>query len=81
MMIIRIIYELLYMKASFLYIIYCTFSQTMIKNHKMFGNTSIRIMVGKVILLLVYVQQVVKGCYNFRKLSTTLGHNKPWPCY
>ena len=36
------------------------FSQTMVKNHKMFGNTSIIIMVGKVILLLVNTQQIVK---------------------
>ena len=69
------------MKALFLYIIYCTFSQTMVKNHKMFGNTSILIMVSKVIFLLVYAQQVVKGCYNFRKSSTMLGHNKPWTCH
>ena len=39
----------------------------MVKNHKMFGNTSILIMVGKVILLLVNAQQLVKGCYNFRE--------------
>ena len=60
---------------------YCTFSQTMIKNHKMFGNTSIIIMVGKVILLLVNAQQIIKGCYNFRESSTILGYNKPWTCY
>ena len=60
MMIIRIIYELLYRKALFLYIFLLHFSQTMFKNHKMFGNTSIIIMVGKVILLLVNAQQIVK---------------------
>ena len=54
---------------------YCTFSQTMIKNHIVFGNTSIIIMVGKVILLLVNAQQVIKGCYNFRESSTILGYN------
>ena len=80
-MIIRIIYELLYKKALFLYIYLLHFSQTMVKNHKMFGNTSIIIMVSKVILLLRYAQQIVKGCYNFRESSTTLGHNKPWTCY
>ena len=32
----------------------------MVKNHKMFGNASIIIMVGKVILLLVNTQQIVK---------------------
>ena len=47
----------------------------MIKNHKMFGNTSMITMVGKVILLFIYVQQIVKGCYNFRESSATLGHN------
>ena len=47
----------------------------MAKNHKMFRNTSIVIMVGKVILLFLYVQQIVKGCYNIRESSTTLGHN------
>ena len=60
---------------------YCTFSQTMIKNHIVFGNTSIITMVGKVILLLVNAQQVIKGCYNFRESSNTLGYNKPWTCY
>ena len=60
---------------------YCTFSQTMIKNYIVFGNTSIIIMVGKVILLLVNAQQVNKGCYNFRESSTILGYNKPWTCY
>ena len=53
----------------------------MIKNHKVFGNTSIITMVGKVILLLVNAQQVIKGCYNFRESSTILGFNKPWTCY
>ena len=38
-------------------------------------------MVGKVILLLVNAQQVIKGCYNFRESSTKLGYNKPWTCY
>ena len=56
---------------------YCTFSQTMIKYHKVFGNTSIVIMVGKVILLLVNAQHIIEGYYNFRESSTILGHNKP----
>ena len=50
---------------------YCTFSQTMIKNHKVFGNTSIIIMVGKVILFLVNAQHIIEGCYNFRESSTS----------
>ena len=54
---------------------YCTFSQTMIKNHKVFGNTSIVIMVGKVILLLVNAQHIIEGFYNFRESSTILGYN------
>ena len=74
-MIIRIIYELLYKKALFLYIFLLHFSQTMIKNHKVFGNTSIIPMVSKVILILVTAQHIAKGCYNFRKLFTILGHN------
>ena len=68
-------------KHYFCIYICCTFSQTMVKNHKMFGNTSIFLMVGKVILLLIYAQQIVKGCYNLRESSTTLGHNMPWTCY
>ena len=35
----------------------------MVKNHIMFGNTSIMTMVGKVILLFIHVQQVIEGCY------------------
>ena len=54
---------------------YCTFSQTMIKNHKVFGNTSIIIMVGKVILLLVNAQHIIEGCYIFRESSAILGYN------
>ena len=68
-------------KHYFYTYLYCTFSQTMIKNHKVFGNTSIITMVSKVILLLVNAQQVIKGCYNFRESSTILGFNKPWTCY
>ena len=68
-------------KHCFCTYLYCTLSQTMIKNHKVFGNTSIIPMVGKVILLLVNAQQVIKGCYNFRESSTILGYNKPWTCY
>ena len=68
-------------KHYFCIYIYCTFSQTMAKNHKMFRNTSIFLMVGKVILLLIYAQQIVQGCYNFRESSSILGHNKPWTCY
>ena len=76
MMIIRIICEKLYRKALFLYIsLLHFFSQTMIKNHKVFGNTSIIIMVGKVILLLVNAQHIIEGCYNFRESSTILGYN------
>ena len=33
----------------------------MVKNHKMFGNTSIAFMVGKVILLIKYVQELMRG--------------------
>ena len=68
-------------KHYFCTYLYCTFSQTMIKNHKVFGNTSIISMVGKVILLLVHAQQVIKSCYNFRESYTILGYNKPWTCY
>ena len=46
---------------------YCTFSQTMIKNHIVFGNTSIITMVGKVILLLLNAQQI--------KVVTILGNH------
>ena len=45
--------------------LYCTFSQTMIKNHKVFGNTSIIIMVGKVILILVNAQHIIEGFLQF----------------
>ena len=68
-------------KHYFCIYICCTFSQIMVRNHKMFGNTSIFIMVGRVILLLINAQQIVKGCYNFRESSTILGYNKPWTCY
>ena len=68
-------------KHYFCTYLYCTFSQAMIKNHKVFGNTSIITMVGKVILLLINAQQVIQGCYNFRESSTILGYNKPWTCY
>ena len=53
----------------------------MVKNHKVFGNTSIFTMVGRVILLVVNAQQIIKGCYIFRESSTILGYNKPWTCY
>ena len=70
-------------KHFFCTYLYCTFSQTMIKNHKVFGNTSILTLVGRVILLdlLVNAQQIIKGCYSFRESSTILGYNKPWTCY
>ena len=67
-------------KHYFCTYLYYTLSQTMIKNHKVFGNTSILSMVGKVILLLVNAQQVITGCYTFRESSTILGYNKPWTC-
>ena len=57
------------------------FPKTMVKNHKMFGNTSIIIMVGRVILLFKVMLNISKGCYIFRKSSTTLGLEKPWTCY
>ena len=51
------------MKALFLYInlqhLFLILSQTMVKNHKLFGNTSITFMVGKVILLIKNVQQLL----------------------
>ena len=56
-------------------------TQTMIKNHNLFANTSIAFMVGRVILLLKCVQQILKGCLNFRESSTILGKNQPWTCY
>ena len=64
-------------KHYFCIYLYCTSSQTMIKNHKVFGNTSIIIiiMVGKVILLLVNSQHIIEGCYKFRESSTILGYN------
>ena len=49
----------------------------MIKNHIMFGNTSMIIMVGKVILLLHICSTKnikVQGCYIFRESFTLLGH-------
>ena len=51
------------MQAFFVYIfsaLIVHFSQTMIKNHYMFGNTSIIVMVGKVILIIKYMLNISK---------------------
>ena len=62
MMIIGIIHIILYMQAFFMYIFSALIvhSQTMIKNHYMFGNTSIMVMVGKVILIIDYMLNTSK---------------------
>ena len=73
-MMIRIIYESIVFVQKFTALL-CPFPKTMIKNHNMFGNTSIMTMVGKVLFLFIYAQQVIKGCYNFRESSITLGHD------
>ena len=50
------------MQAFFVYIFSALIvhSQTMIKNHYMFGNTSIMVMVGKVILIIKYMLNISK---------------------